>query len=106
MAGVPDVMTPFYVLDPAWVWEPLAPEPLTARLVLGTDRRFQYQCPVPECGRVSRVKSTMRAHFRTHTKERPYACFIPGCDRRFPYLSGFTAVRCTALLAFLMSFST
>jgi len=43
----------------------------------------QRQCMCSDCGRQFRSASTLAAHVRTHTGERPYVCRVDGCSQRF-----------------------
>jgi len=40
-------------------------------------------CMCSECGRQCYSLSTLAAHMRTHTGERPYVCRVDGCTQRF-----------------------
>ena len=38
-----------------------------------------YECFFPGCGYRAAESGALKVHMRVHTGERPYACEVPGC---------------------------
>lgn len=80
----------------------VAPARVPARIPAGTKTRVRkrraraggaretFRCPYPGCGKVSSEHSNLKAHYRTHTGETPYACQRPGCGKSFRWKSSLT----------------
>ncbi|XP_018421105.1 PREDICTED: transcription factor Sp2 isoform X3 [Nanorana parkeri] len=49
----------------------------------GPPGRKRHVCHIPECGRMFRKTSLLRAHVRLHTGERPFVCNWGFCTKRF-----------------------
>jgi len=47
----------------------------------GPKKPTQYVCS--HCGRMFKTSTTLNTHVMTHTGERPLACRVPGCTKRF-----------------------
>ncbi|KZV86682.1 hypothetical protein EXIGLDRAFT_680714 [Exidia glandulosa HHB12029] len=52
----------------------------------------------PYCSKVCDRPSTLRTHINSHTGERPFICYVPGCGRGFTVSSNMYrhAKTCTA----------
>ena len=42
-----------------------------------------HLCHYPNCGKIYKKTSHLRAHLRWHIGDQPYLCSWPGCVRRF-----------------------
>ncbi|XP_023324938.1 transcription factor Sp8 [Eurytemora carolleeae] len=42
-----------------------------------------HLCHYPNCGKVYKKTSHLRAHLRWHIGDQPYPCSWPGCSKRF-----------------------
>ena len=56
-------------------------------LIFGTNRSAgeptMHLCHYPNCGKIYKKTSHLRAHLRWHIGDQPYLCSWPGCVRRF-----------------------
>ena len=47
-----------------------------------------HLCHYPNCGKIYKKTSHLRAHLRWHIGDQPYLCSWPGCVRRFTRWNG------------------
>ena len=60
----------------------------TAHKLKVHERRHQtenkpYKCEMEGCGKVFSANGTLTAHMKIHSGERPHACPVDGCEKRF-----------------------
>lgn len=48
---------------------------------------LRFPCQEKECGKVFEHRYNLKVHMRKHTQETPYACTVPGCEKRFKWRS-------------------